>query len=63
MEAVKEGGLYQIFYDHPDPSVRREYASNLPKFLEKFNEGMNALEGLMREHIEGTRLGPLTRRA
>jgi hypothetical protein len=43
--------------------VRREYRDNGPKCLEKFNDGMNDLEVLMREHIEGKRLSLLTGKA
>ena len=63
MEAIRECNFYSLFHEHHDPGVRREYRDNGPKCLEKFNDGMNNLEVLMREHIEGKRLSLLTGKA
>ena len=60
MEANKEGNFYDMFYSHDDPEIRRHYTGNVGEFLKKFNDGMDALEKLMREHIEGTRISFLT---
>jgi hypothetical protein len=55
---TKEKNFYNLFYRDDDggADVRREYTQNLPKFENDFREGMEALEKLMREHIEGKKL-------
>jgi hypothetical protein len=63
MEAVRERNFYDLFHRHYEPEVRREYTKNAPTLLEKFNDGMNNLEVLMREHIEGKRVGLLAGKA
>jgi hypothetical protein len=55
-EVQKEGTSRDLFYGQYDPQIRRNYTTKVEEFLSKFNEGMSALEILMREHIEGRRL-------
>jgi hypothetical protein len=52
-EARVESDLYDMFANHHDPGVRRAYLEDGPECLEKFNSGMQALESLMREHLDG----------
>lgn len=58
LPAIKEKNFYDLFYRDDDggAEVRREYTQNLPKFKNDFNQGMEMLEKLMREHIEGKKL-------
>ena len=55
--AINEKNFYDVFSKHHEASVQSQYRLNLPGFLDEFSSGMAALEKLMREHIEGKRLG------
>jgi hypothetical protein len=54
--SITEKNLYAVFHDHYDPGVRSQYSRDLPKLVNEFDSGMEALEKLMREHIHGQKL-------
>ena len=56
-EALRENNYYDMFYEHHDPQVRLTYTNSVGTILEQFNDGTRALEILMREHVEGRKLG------
>ena len=58
--AIKEKNFYDIFSKHHEGTVREQYTQNLEGFVKGFNDCMKSLEKLMREHIEGKKLGNLT---
>jgi len=55
-EPIKEKNFYDMRAAHHEHGVRILYTQDLPGFVERFNQGMDELEALMREHIEGTKL-------
>jgi hypothetical protein len=61
--AIKEQNFYDVFSKHHESGVRSKYTENVQGFLDNFNDGMTTLEKLMREHIEGKRLGLLASQA
>lgn len=51
--AIKEKNLYDIFFKHHEATVRSQYEQDVAQRLKDFQNGMEKLEELMREHIEG----------
>lgn len=54
-EAIKESRFYQLWANDSDQGVRNDYRIESAKALTVFNDGAEALEKLMREHIDGKR--------
>lgn len=54
--AINEKNFFDVFSKHHEETVRQQYTDNLPSFAKAFDDGMNQLESLMREHIEGKRV-------
>jgi hypothetical protein len=50
-----EAGIYLSFADQPDPAIKREYTKELAQRLGDCKSGMEQLEKLMRQHIDGKR--------
>lgn len=51
--AVKEKNLFDLFATHHECGIRQQYSGDLAEILTDFDNGMDALERLMRGYIAG----------